>query len=121
PTRFPYTTLFRSGVQQHAGQTVTSFRGVQIASVGRAARELIKPHRRPPTVIETVNVVEHEPGAEGVRPANFLKVSTDFVRSNRTEGDRKLAGPAKARIQADLRDDRNAVPHRLKRRRVRSC
>src|SRR5437899_2212289 len=51
-------------VQQHAGETVPGLRGVQTVCVSRAARELIKPHRCSPTVIETVNMIEHEAGAE---------------------------------------------------------
>ncbi len=66
-----------------------------------------------------MNMIEHKAGAERVRPLDFLEVGIDRVRSDRTEGNRKLAGSAKARIQADLGHDRNAVSHRFERCSVR--
>ncbi len=67
-----------------------------------------------------MDVIEHEPSTERVGPADFLEVGIDLVGSDRTEGNRKLAGSAKAWTQADLGHNRNPVSHGFERSRVRS-
>src|SRR6201997_317898 len=92
-------------VQQHAGETVTGLRGVQIGSISRASRELIKPHRSSIAIVEAMDVIEHEPSTERVGPANFLEVGIDLVGSDRTERNGKLASSTKAWTETDLGHD----------------
>jgi len=106
-------------VQQHAGETVTRLRGIQIGSISPAGRELIKSHGSSIAIVEAMDVIEHEPSTERVGAANFLEVGIDLVGSDGTEGNCKLARSAKAGTQADLGHDRNPVSHGFERSRVR--